>query len=156
MSYATVTEVVYTLPQVNSVSTITSATIFTATVRADSIINAKLSRRYVVPITPAPPILTTICIDLTLYRLMRRFFSGERQNSSEWPAKYKESMDLLDEIANGGLQLVDSGGGVIQPTAGSDIAWSSTQGYVPTFNEDGDLMSVIDENKLDDIEADRG
>lgn len=155
MPYATITEVVNTLPQVGSISTITSLQIFTATVRADSVINAMLSRRYTVPITPSPPLLTTICCDLTLYRLMRRFFSGEQQNDSEWPDRYKEAMELLEKLADGEIQLVDSGGTIVVPSAGSDIAWSNTQGYTPTFGEDGDLMSIIDEDKLDDLEGRR-
>jgi len=146
MPYATITEVVNTLPQVGSISTITSLQIFTATVRADSV---------TVPITPSPPLLTTICCDLTLYRLMRRFFSGEQQNDSEWPDRYKEAMELLEKLADGEIQLVDSGGTIVVPSAGSDIAWSNTQGYTPTFGEDGDLMSIIDEDKLDDLEGRR-
>lgn len=155
MPYATVPEVLNTLPQIGSVSVITSAQIFTATVRADSIINAKLSKRFTVPLSPAPPILTTLCCDLSVYRLLVRFFSGEQQNDSDWPDRYKEAMELLEEIANGGLQIVASDGAVIAPSVGADVAWSNTQGYTPTFNEDGDLSSVIDEDKLDDLDASR-
>jgi len=154
--YATVQEVIYTLPQIGQVSTLTSAAILTAIYRAESVIDAKLSRRYTVPVIPTPPILTTLSCDLTIYRLMtRRLFSGEQQNRSDWPEKYKESMELLEELADGNLQLVDSGGIVVQPTVGADIAWSSTQGYTPTFNEDGDLASIVDPDKLDYLDGTR-
>lgn len=156
MTYATVTEVINTLPQIGQVSTLTSAAILTAIIRAESIIDASISRRYVVPVTPTPPLLTTLSCDLTIYRLMtRRLFSGEQMNKSDWPEKYKEAMEMLQAIADGSLQLVNSAGAVIVPTVGADIAWTNTQGYTPTFNEDGDLNSVIDPDKLVDIDASR-
>lgn len=156
MTYATVDEVKNTLPQIGTVSTLTSAAILTAIYRAESIIDAHISRRYTVPVTPTPPLLTTISCDLTIYRLMtRRLFSGEQMNRSDWPDRYKESMDLLIAIADGSLQLTNSAGAVIVPSVGADIAWTNTQGYTPTFNEDGDLNSVIDPGKLEDIDASR-
>lgn len=154
MTYATYIEVINTLPAIGSISNVTTAVVNTVIDRAESIINAKISRLYTVPVVPTPPLLTTISCDLTIYRLMtRRLFSGEQQNRSEWPDRYKEAMELLDQIADGSLQLVDSGGVLVSQAAGGDVAWSNTQGYQPTFAEDGDMASIIDEDKLDDLDG---
>ena len=102
-----------------------------------------------------PPLLTMIATDLALYRtLSLRLFTQEQINKSPWVDKFKEAMELLDEIAAGEIPLEVDGEIVDANAANLKIA-SNTQGYVPTFAEDDAMQQQVDPDKLDDIDADR-
>lgn len=154
-SYTTV-ELVYQLaPTVGSVSNVTSAHIADMIGMADAEINAVLSKRYTVPITDDCPVLTTISTNLTTYYTLRRLYTREKQNKSDWVDGYKErATSLLEKLMDGEIGLVTSSGAVV---AAADVAevWSNTKDYVPTFSELDYTQSVIDDDKLDDLEDER-
>ena len=152
LSYTSVEKMLETLPSVGSVTSITSSTLYSFAWDAETIVNAKLSKLYVVPVVGAPPVLAPISTDIALYRLLtRRIFTQEQLNKSDWPDRYKESMDLLDKIASGEVSLVSSGGAVISGGVITGEPWSNTLNYSPTFQEDSFESSVVDPDKLDSI-----
>lgn len=151
-NYSTRALVLRNLPTAvqSSTSLVSSATVLTMLNRADAIINGKLAAAYSVPVSNCP-LLETIATDLACYGLLRRSFTGEQKNASDWPAKYKESMELLDDIAQGGMTLVTSAGTAIARS--SSAVWSSSQNYLPTFHEGDDHF--VDPDKLIDLEDER-
>lgn len=152
VSYTTVEKVLATLPNVASRSNITSADIADFISRGETIINAKLAKSYSLPFTAAVPILETISTDIGTYLLLsRRFFTQEKQNSSAWVDRFRESVKLLDDIADGEMALVGADGAVIEGGGGVSVAWSNTMNYNPTFYEDPDsLNGMIDCDKVED------
>ncbi len=151
--YTTVERVTDALPKmVQSLSNVTSSVIASHIEAADSIINGKLASMYTVPISGSN-LLQTIATDLACYRLLRRQFTQERKNKSEWPDSFKNAGEDLDEVASGKMTLTNSAGEVISPR--QDIAWSNTDGYLPTFAEDAFENATIDAQKLEDLSNDR-
>lgn len=152
LSYTSVDTILQTLPMVGSVSNISSAAIYAAADRAESIINAKLSNLYTVPVSGSPPILTTVATDFAIYRLLsRRFVTQDKPNKSALPDAYKEAMDLLDQLAAGEISLLDSSGSAISANAAAGVPWSNTMTYEPTMNELDPAQQQIDPGKVDDL-----
>ena len=160
LAFTTVSAMLVTLPNVSSSTNATSAQLCLFAQDAEGIMNAKLSKLYTLPFTfvvSAGHILHGIATDLACYRfLTRRVFTSERANKSEWPDKFREAMDLLDEIVSGEIPLLDSSGGVIPASTGQVQIWSNTMGYQPTMTEDDTEFQFVDEDKIRDIRDDRG
>lgn len=154
LNYTTVPKVTTVNASVGSVTTINSAVIYAFAGHAEALIDAKLARLYAVPVPGSPPLLESIACDLTLYRLFtRRMLSGESANDSPWPDRYKEAMELLDQIASGELTLVNSGGVPIEATPGaSGLPYSNTMNYSPTFSEDAMENQYVSPDKIEDIQ----
>lgn len=151
--YATPDNVYDVFPPLQQVSDLTSGHINSRFIAdAEAEINAKLAKLYAVPVSDAP-ILTTIAIDLTLYRILsRRTFPTTMLKDSEWVDRYRESRDLLDDMAAGKTELVDSSGSLVAARTDVAIVESSTQDYLPTYHEGGsDLDQILDEDKNDDL-----
>ena len=153
-NYTTVARIYDEVPMVGSVDDLTSAQIVSGFISpAEGEINARLSRRYTVPITGSTPILEGIADDLATYRILsRRVFTQDQLKDSVWPLRFKEAQDLLKEIADGTIELVDSGGAVIAQR--TDIAQAATNNmnYNPTFHEGGSWLDQIkDPDKVDDL-----
>ncbi len=145
------------VPSVGSVTSITSADIALFIRNAESIVNAKISKSYAVPISPAPPLLETISTDISLYRLLAlRMFTQAQMNESVWPDKFKESMETLDDIAAGKTALVNRAGTLVDAAVGETAFRSSTLDYDQTMTEDNPVLSVIDPEKLTDVRGARG
>lgn len=143
-----------TLPMIGSVTTVQSADLSLIITAAESVINAKLSRVYAVPVNPAPPVLETIATDLSLYRLLAlRLYTQEQMNNSVWPDRFKEANEVLDKIATGEIPLITASGTTIPAGAGTAAIFSSTLRYQPTFTEDCPENSSVDPEKLTDIRA---
>lgn len=153
LNYTSVEKVLVLNASVGSVTTINSAVISSVAGQAEALVDAKLARLYTVPVAGRPPLLESISSDLTLYRLMsRRMLSGESANDSPWPDRYKEAMELLDQLADGSLTLVSSAGALIPATPGaSGMPYSNNMNYQATFTEDDMENQVVDPSKLEDI-----
>lgn len=122
---------------------------------ADSIINAKLARQYTLPFSTTPPVINTIATILAAYYVTEAQFSGGQANKSEWVNnKYSQMMKLLDQLAEGKMDLVATAGTVIDRTNTDEVS-SNTSGYAPTFGEDDEINQAVDSDKLDDISNDR-
>jgi len=152
--YTSVAAVLALVPMVGSVTSVMSADIVTFINAAESIVNAKVSKAYTVPVTPAPPLLETLTVDLTVYRLLSlRFFTQEQMNRSVWPDRFKESLAILNDIGAGKVPLLTGSGTVIESDKGAAAMSSSTLNYQQTFTEDDPERSFVDTDKITAIRA---
>ena len=157
-SYSDVNRVYDLEPMIGSISDLTSAQLVSAFINpAEADMNARLSRRYTVPITGTIPLLQAIADDLSVYRaLSRRVFTQDQLKDSSWPDRFKESMDTLMEIANGKVLLVDSAGAAVATKTNVANAQSNNMHNLPTFHEGGGWVDQVkDPDKTDDLLSDR-
>jgi phage gp36-like protein len=94
---------------------------------ASALIDAYLARRYSVPV-PENAMITQIACDLALFNIMVEklpkvpdFMQG----------RYDRCMKLLEQLAEGEIILP---GSFTLVASGDSFAWSTTQGYHPTFS----------------------
>lgn len=152
--YTSVEQVQNTLPKaVQSSTQVDSSAISHFIDQAESIVNGTIGGVYSVPVSGSPPMLQTISTDLAIYRLLRRQFTQDQRNTSDWVEQFKAAKEDLKDIAEGKLTLVDSAGDII--TVGGAGVWSNTMDYTPTMDEDSFTRHHIDPDKLDDIEDKR-
>jgi len=145
-------------PMIGSLSDLTSAQLVSAFINpAEAEMNSRLSRRYTVPVPGTIPLLQAIADDLSVYRaLSRRVFSQDQLKESAWPDRFKESMDVLNEIASGKIFLVDSAGAIIATKTNVANAQTNNMTYQSTFHEGGSWADQIkDKDKTDDLLDDR-
>lgn len=155
VSYTSISKMLSILPDLGSVTTLTSAQLFEFAGQAESEINAALVKKYSLPLSGEVPILTTLATDIAIYKVLtRRLFTSERLAASPWPDRYKEAVAQLDKIAAGDLMLVDASGTAIGDRTDLAETFSTTQNYVPTMWEGPTPDHVIDPQKIKD-EADR-
>lgn len=164
MSYSTSTTITLLLPGLPQTTSsaghsTTIAVIEQHIARADNVINGKIAIRYNIASfsSSVPPMLKTISEDLTSFYSYRSFFSSDNQNFNEWTDKFKSSMELLDDLRSGDLDLVDDSGNIIgeKETADVDKIESTTQDYQPFFDEDEPISWAVDDDKLDNIKDNR-
>jgi phage gp36-like protein len=155
--YTTVENVLSAMPAIGSVTNITSAVIAQYIGASDALINAKISRQYSVPVVGDVPLLQSLSLDITLYNMLaKRIYVGEQLSKSPWPDRYKEALGILDEIAEGTLQLIGSSGSILEPSLESTgQVWSSTEDTLPTMTEDDMTLSFVDTYKIDVIRGER-
>lgn len=151
MSYTTVSLMLQTLPMLNSLTTLTSAHMYTYAAQAESIINAKLAQKYTIPPAYPSPQLETIATWLGIYNVLAlRIFTEERMNASVWPDRYKQAMEWLDQIAAGELLLTTGSGTLIAGRTDTAEFFSTTQQYQPTFHEGPWTLLQTDPDKIED------
>ena len=157
VSYTTVSDVLNTLPAINSISNIVSADIAYYAGKVESKMNAKLAKGFALPFTSNINVLTTLSTDLTCYEIMaKRIFTQGFSKDSPWPDRFKEADDMLDDIVSGKVPLLDSSSEIIETKdTGNFLVKSNTQDYNPTMTEMDDTLSTIDPDKLDDLYDDR-
>jgi len=165
MAYSTGTTILILLPGLPQTTTSspaytnTTALIDQHIARADNIINSKIATRYDVSsfTTSVPPLLKTLSEDITSFFTYRSEFSSDNQNSNEWTDKFNEAKTMLDELRDGDMDLVDSGGNIIDEitTSTIDRIESTTEDYQSFFDEDKSTNWKVDEDKITDIEDNR-
>jgi len=155
-SYTTVDAVLEQVsPKIGSSTTITSAHVAHAIGMAQGVMNGRLSKKYSLPFTTQIPQLTAICTDLAGYRILRRFFTGEKMNKSEWALEFRDSaLAELEEIASGAIELYDTTDAVVGRSL-SEEAWSNTQDYIPTAADLDLIFQRVDPDKTDDLQTER-
>lgn len=157
VSWSTVSYVLQTLPDIGSVSEVTSADIALFLGKAQAIGEAKLARRYAMPLLEDYPVLQAVTTDIAIYLLLvQRLFTAERLNASPWPDRYKEAVDTLDQLASGALALVSSSGVVLGASADAAPVVSTTQGFHPTHWEGPWEEHLVDVDKADRERSRRG
>ena len=155
VSYTTCSLMMTTLPEIGSVSTITSDHLVTFAGQAEAEINARLSKQYAIPFTFVVPVLQTLATDFAIYRLLtRRLYTAQRLKDSPWPDRYAECSSLLADIANGNISLLDSTGTIVGARTDVQQVYSTTKNNIPTFFEGHIGDCVQDPDKIDD-EMDR-
>lgn len=156
VSYTSVDQIEATMSLIGSMSTITSANIVKHASAAESEINAKIARRYSIPISGTVPILETLATDMAVYRILtgRAIIKEEHP----WFSRYKDANKILDSIMSGTTLLITNSGDVI--SARSDELsgmqpWSNRKDYHPTHWEGPWTHHVQDEDKIDDESDER-
>jgi len=158
-SYTTVSLCVLTFPPINSVTTLQSAGIshYIGMVEAD--INSKIGGRYKLPLTVDCPILTSIATREAVYRIAVERglvqFPPAQQGRAPMQTAHMDDMKMLDALAAGEAQLVDSSGAILSADTTDLLIYSTTDGYKPTMHEGPWTESVQDPDKIDTILSDR-
>lgn len=138
VSYTSVELVLTTLPEVGSITTVTSNIIAHFAGRAEAEINARIGVRYQLPLSVDVPILTALATDLAIYYLMgRKPLVGAQSKADPWFAKFKEGRDLLMDIVDGKIELLTAAGAAVTQRTDRDRFYSTTDDYLPTFFEGG-------------------
>ena len=154
MAYASTTSILLILPGLANTTTVTGV-ITRHITRADSLIDAKISKRYAVPISPTPPLLGSISEDITSYYTFRTFYTQDNTNKTEYFADLRDdAMATLDEIREGKIDLVNTAGSIIAERTDestSGILDSTTKDYQPFFDVDDELNWKFDDDLIDDI-----
>lgn len=65
---------------------------------ADEFIDSHVQERYQLPLDPVPPLLVTLAVDITVYRIAVL-------PTEEMRNRYKDALKLLSSIATGALKL---------------------------------------------------
>lgn len=68
---------------------------------ASADIDAYLSVRYTLPLSPVPPVLTRLCVHITLYRLA---LSADAL-TKELRQRYEDALSMLKQMASGAIGL---------------------------------------------------
>jgi len=151
-NYGTVGGTFQLFPAIGSVSVITSSMVEAYLVRVDGRIDARLSAYYgdYLPISVASaPVLREIAETWTIALLLRRFFTQEKENASEWVKSWFEDVDaMLKPFETGSAQLLP---GTLDTGGASGLILSNVSGYTPTFDIGPMEEQVVDPNRLNDI-----
>lgn len=142
-------------PLIASASAVTSAQLALHLGQAEALVWGYTAKRYAVPITPTPPILESICIDLAVYGvLVKQAILANSLEDSPWPDRYKEAMDMLKDVASGMLPLLTSSGALVTQQ-GNYVSSFSRPSYQPTFTELPFEFAYLDPDKAEALLASR-
>lgn len=142
-------------PLLQSASAILSAQIALHLAQAEALVWGYTSKRYTTPISPTPPLLESICLDLAVYGvLVKQAIMANSLEQSPWPDRYKEALDMLKEIGAGEIPLLDGSMQVISENGSFSYGFSSPS-YKPTFTELPPEFARTDPDKIDDLLQDR-
>lgn len=155
VSYSSTTLMLTTLPELGSVTTLTSAHLTHYAGEAQAFIDARLVRNYALPLTSEVPEVQRLATDIGVYFTLRRLWTQERMNASVWPDRYKEATGQLDAIASGDVLLVTSSGSLLGARTDIGELSTTTMDYLPTFHEGPWTAQVQDPDKIDDTLDDR-
>lgn len=107
---------------------------------ADLEIDARLSAKYVTPVTSAAAlrIVKIISLNLTCYYILRQNYTQEDGNTSDWVNEYKRTAnDLLSKITSGEIDLDGSTESIAMSNT-SSVARKLTS---DTYDTSGNLIS---------------
>lgn len=121
---------------------------------SDSFVDAYLAKRYVVPITPVPSMITQIASDLAIFNMMTE---KQVQVPDSFQARYDRSLKTLEMLRDGEMVLPAA---VEIAMAGDNEAWSANIDFHSTFSPvldeleqrvDEDWVRDAIDKRLDDI-----
>lgn len=122
--------------------------------RIEAIVNTKLAKQYVVPLTGTIPLVITWIVEqLTAYDILNTEFTQDAVNNSEWLNKYKEANQLLTDLSEGKIPLIDDTG--TEATVRTDNIITDRANREAIYDMDDDLNHNVDGDLLDDIAGDR-
>lgn len=157
-NYGTAQGVYELHPAIGSHSTITSDVVNRFIDRAEAHLDANLAHLTTLPLVCTPPILIDLAETLAVYYILRRIFTQEKENVSEWVESYRDYVDTtLEPFATGSRSLVCSGGLLIAQDLIVTGPWSNTQGYKPTMDVRPFIYQRVDPDRIrDEFDADEG
>lgn len=94
---------------------------------ADAQVDAYISNRYVVPVTPGSPILQKLSTDLVVYELFRDRGLRVPDFMND---RYQNAIAMLEMIAKGKMKIP----GATEVETGDNFAMSTAQGYHSIFS----------------------
>lgn len=154
MAYSSSTNILSLLPSLPNTTTVTGV-ISSHITRADALIDAKIGRRYSVPLSPTPPLLGSLSEDITVYYTYRSFYTQDNTNRSDYFGELKdEALKTLDEIRDGKIDLVNTAGSLIEERtteSTSGVLDSTTKDNAPFFDIDDELNWKFNDELLDDV-----
>lgn len=148
-------------PPINSAQAtgINSTVVLGYIAEAENEINAKISKRYTLPLSNGCPILATLALREAIFRLcMSRgliHFPPALQGRAPLAVQHDMDQKLLDKIMDGDVQLLDNSLAVIAGDTTQMEIYSTTMDFLPTFHEGERVDQVQDLDKLDSIVDDR-
>ena len=124
-------------------------------VRASGVIDGYCARRFSLPFTSTsiPPMIRTICEDITSYYTYRSYFTQDNANRSEYYDQYEKAMLDLEKIRDGAIDLVDTSGTLV-PVNTADtqsLLDSTTKDYHSFFDVDDSLNWKFDDDLLNAV-----
>ena len=128
---------------------------------AENEIKKLLAKRYDFSVAPfltttsIPPIVTTMTETLAIGYMYENMSRGSKEGYARADRYIKRVMDNIEKLVEGEAQLTDSSGDPISEIEG-DWAVYTTDQYDNTFNEDDPSNWSPDQDKLDDIDSERG
>lgn len=157
VSYTTVGLLKDQVPRVAKLTSVESDSLARSLSLAQAEINGKIAGKVQLPLTVDVPFLTTLATNLGAYYVLRRHFSTDKTNKSDWVMQFRDdAYKMIDQIVNGEVDLVDVDGQPV-PVSSNHKPWSSTTDYKPTFADGLDVHdSRVDPDKVQDDLQDRG
>ena len=123
---------------------------------AESEINGIIATKYTIPVSPTPDLLKNLSAELTITKILDRYFTAETHSRNDWrDVRKKEVVDILNKIADGKILMVNSAGTVVTQRDDLTELYSSTEDYTPTFGHGHYADEEIDEDGIDDEEDER-
>lgn len=165
MAYSSLTAVltiVPGLPQTTSATqySTTSKIVGAHISRADALINGMIAKRYGVPLTPTPPLLSKLSEDITAYYTYRSSYTQDNHNKLEYFEELKEdAFAELKLIREGEVDLVDTLGGLLPERStepANTLVDSTDTDFAPFFDIDDPLTWKFDPDALDEVKSRRG
>jgi len=123
---------------------------------AEAEIDGVLANRYTLPFSETPQLVRDMSAELSLIKVLDRYFTGQAQDENDWRNTRKEELDrLLAGVNSGTISLVSSAGTVIQPADGLVYVTSTTEDYTPTFGVGDVINEEVDPDRIEDEQNER-
>lgn len=113
-------------------------------------LNGLMASHFLVPFAGAHPTVKDLTIDLAYYRSIR---TKDPKKAKEMR---KDILGRIRDIKDGEEYIYTGSGTTISPSGGGGEIWSSTQDYHPVHSMLDAEDEVIDEDRIDDEEDERG
>jgi len=158
LTYTSVDRIHTMVPQIGSLSTLTSAQTVELAEYGEAELNARIVKMYSVPVSGTVPLLQALATDLATYQVLaKRVFTNERLKDSAWPDRFKEALETADKIGDGDLLLTDENGDVIGANTSTSQLKTTTDGFTPTFTDSINFKDMThDPDKVEAQQDERG
>jgi len=154
VSYTNASVMQMTLAEIGSISTMDNSLMLHHASMAETLINAKIAKKYTLPFTVQIPLLETLATELAIYNVLTSRITIKAEHP--WFQRYKNALKTLDDVADGKLDLITTAGAVVAEGSGRGEIWSSNKSYIPTFHEGNEYDQIQDSDKIDNLEEERG
>lgn len=165
VSYAQVQDVLNAFPAIGSVTALASTVIAQTYIGpVEAMINAKVGKKYALPIAGFCPVLAQLSMRESVYRIVvgRALvtFPPAQQGRHPLQIQHTDDLKLLEDISTGDAELfIVNSDGSFSTLVPADLTqaeiFSNTMNYNPTFTEGKWYDQVQDTDKLSDIIGDR-
>ena len=134
-----------------------TATVINEIARAEGFIDSFLGKVYLPSTYATSPTVMMLAEDMTTYRIYSNYVYNRPEGISSdaqtqlIETRYNTSLNILEQLRDGKLELYQSDGTRIGQQNSSDTFFISTANYQPTFAEDGELSWGLSKRKIDDL-----